>query len=60
MEGLSPLLLKSGGAIAPLAPPIATPMNIGDAFNLVKFAPDYQTQIYFAIGRYIAIATAVY
>ena len=27
-SGGGPLLLKSGGAIAPLAPPIATPMDV--------------------------------
>ena len=35
VERLSPLLLKSGGAIAPLAPPIAKPMHINFCFPII-------------------------
>ena len=46
VEGLSPLLLKSGGAIAPLAPPIATPMSTSVNCNALQLYTNYFSPLY--------------
>ena len=62
MGGLSPLAFESGGAQAPLAPPISQPLNVGQCRYISSNAggPRIQGNIQFQLTSEVDAATPVF